>query len=163
MNSNATKNASDSGFARLLGLVWIDALLGLFIGLAGGLLAKWTLISWTASDLIISALFGSLFGLFFAKRATSPGAGLIWGIGSAFFLWLVIPAGFEPLLSGFGESRSMLGNGIILRSIRRSGCRSSRRTIRRSNAGSPLQWRLAVGPGNVAAVWGTARIPRWIL
>ncbi|MGA7918309.1 MAG: hypothetical protein WCA38_01475 [Candidatus Acidiferrales bacterium] len=178
MNSNATKNASDSGFARLLGLVWIDALLGLFIGLAGGLLAKWTLISWTASDLIISALFGSLFGLFFAKRATSPGAGLIWGIGSAFFLWLVIPAGFEPLLSGFGEARSMLGKaqdrfpdlvayivcigmpvGIALGGIHSAMLRKSallRKTIQ------PFSWGRAIVVGGFGGLLGGMIFGRWM-
>jgi hypothetical protein len=40
----------------------------------------------------VGALFGLVFGLFFARRATSPGAGLIWGLSCAFLTWVIIPA-----------------------------------------------------------------------
>ncbi len=90
--------------------VWIDALLGLVIGFAGGLLAKSTLGSWTSRDILLASLFGLIFGLFFSKRATTPGAGLIWGVGFAFFAWIALPAGLLPLLSGFGHSATMLSD-----------------------------------------------------
>jgi uncharacterized membrane protein YagU involved in acid resistance len=56
----------------------------------------------------VGALFGLAFGLFFARRATSPGAGLIWGLSCAFLLWVMIPAGILPLLARMDRSAVML-------------------------------------------------------
>ena len=36
-----------------------------------------------AHGIIFGALFGAAFGVFFSRRATSPGAGLIWGVAAA--------------------------------------------------------------------------------
>jgi hypothetical protein len=41
--------------------------------------------------------FGVTFALLFSQRATSPGAGLIWGVAAALLLWIVVPAGIVPL------------------------------------------------------------------
>src|SRR5260370_7573961 len=84
--------------------VRMDALLGLVTGFAGGLLAKAALDSWTRRDLLLAALFGLVFGLLFSRRTDSPGAGLIWGLGSPFLVWIAVPAGLGPLLSGFAAS-----------------------------------------------------------
>ena len=51
----------------------------------------------------VGALFGLAFGLFFARRATSPGAGLIWGLSCAFLAWLMIPAGLRGAREHFPE------------------------------------------------------------
>jgi len=40
-------------------------------------------------------IYGALFGLLLARRCTNPGAGLIWGLGYAFLLWLAVLAGFQ--------------------------------------------------------------------
>jgi uncharacterized membrane protein YagU involved in acid resistance len=34
------------------------------------------------------------------RRAVSPGAGLVWGLGYAFILWLAVPAGILPVVRG---------------------------------------------------------------
>jgi uncharacterized membrane protein YagU involved in acid resistance len=108
MNQEAKSSASQPAATGDAFSQWKNALLGLFAGLAVGLLAKTVLRSWTARDLFLAAFFGLIFGLFFSKRTTSPGAGLIWGLGFAFFLWIAIPAGLGPLIAGFGPSGSML-------------------------------------------------------
>jgi hypothetical protein len=95
---------------KTLSPVWIDSLLGLLVGFAGGLLCKAMLASWTPLNLILASLFGLIFGLFFSKRAASPGAGLIWGLGFAFFMWIVVPAGLGHLFSGVRHSGSMFGD-----------------------------------------------------
>src|SRR5262249_17953402 len=56
---------------------------------------------------LLGALYGSVFALF-ASRAVSPGAGLIWGLGYAFILWLAIPAGVVPALRGGMPAMGML-------------------------------------------------------
>src|SRR5262249_25066710 len=38
----------------------------------------------------------------------SPGAGLIWGLGYAFILWLAVPAGILPVLMGSMPAMGML-------------------------------------------------------
>ncbi|BCL83708.1 hypothetical protein ccbrp13_61730 [Ktedonobacteria bacterium brp13] len=52
----------------------------------------------------LSALLGILYGLLFvwllARHIPYVGSGLIWGLGSAFLLWLAVPAGLLPLLQG---------------------------------------------------------------
>lgn len=54
------------------------------------------------------AIYGGLFGYLFARRCINPGAGLIWGLGYAFLLWLAIPAGITPVISGAMPSSGML-------------------------------------------------------
>ncbi|HEY3230011.1 MAG TPA: hypothetical protein VGJ87_12385, partial [Roseiflexaceae bacterium] len=49
----------------------------------------------------LGALYGLIFALAGAVRATSPGAGLLWGLGYALSLWLIGPAGLFPFV-GFG-------------------------------------------------------------
>jgi uncharacterized membrane protein YagU involved in acid resistance len=45
---------------------------------------------------IFGAVFGLTFSLLFAKRAISPGAGLIWGLGAAFLMWLIMTGSIAP-------------------------------------------------------------------
>jgi len=110
MNQGSKSIAPEPFIATATSATWMDSLLGLLTGLAGGLLCKAALGSWTPRNVVLASLFGLIFGLFFSKRATSPGAGLIWGLGFAFFLWIAIPAGLGHLLSGFGHSGSMFGD-----------------------------------------------------
>ena len=62
--------------------------------------------------IVIGALQGGAYGLLFAllaaKRAVSTGAGLIWGLGYAFVLWLALPAGVIPVAIGDMPSIGML-------------------------------------------------------
>jgi hypothetical protein len=74
------------------------ALVGLCIGAAGGVLKGAALHSSFAESLIYGALFGIVFGAFFSRRATSAGAGLIWGLGFAFLAWIVFPNGAVRLI-----------------------------------------------------------------
>jgi uncharacterized membrane protein YagU involved in acid resistance len=110
MNQETTVNAPGPLKTKAASTVWTDSLLGFLVGFAGGLLCKAALGSWTPLNLVLASLFGLIFGLFFSKRATSPGAGLIWGLGFAFLMWIAIPAGLGHLLSGFGHPGSMFGD-----------------------------------------------------
>jgi uncharacterized membrane protein YagU involved in acid resistance len=57
--------------------------------------------------MILGAIYGLLFGLLAAPRATSAGAGLIWGLGYATLLWLAIPAGILPATQSAGHGMTM--------------------------------------------------------
>jgi hypothetical protein len=87
----------------------VEPLLGLGIGVLGGALQSALLATRFSTGLILGASFGLLFGLFFSRRATSPGAGLIWGVATALLVWIVLPAGILPL-SHSGDSSSMLSD-----------------------------------------------------
>src|ERR1700751_377148 len=87
--------------------LWMDSLLGLLAGVVGGLLCRAALGLWTTRWLVLASLFGLVFGFFFSKRATSPGAGLIWSLGFAFLLWIAVPAGLGHLFSGTRHVESM--------------------------------------------------------
>lgn len=76
---------------------WLEPLLGLGIGVVGGALQSLLLGASMMQGLTCGALFGVAFGLFFSRRTTSPGAGLIWGAAAALLLWIVVPAGILPM------------------------------------------------------------------
>lgn len=76
---------------------WITPVLGLLAGALGGALQGRLLEAPMGRCLLLGSVFGLAFSLFFAKRATSPGAGLIWGLASALLLWFVVPAGMDLL------------------------------------------------------------------
>ena len=70
-------------------------------GLGGALIAQ---VPASALSTPLSTLLGALYGLLFAwllaGRIVSAGSGLIWGLSSAFLLWLAVPTGLLPLLQG---------------------------------------------------------------
>ncbi|MGD0436126.1 MAG: hypothetical protein ABSB86_06660 [Bryobacteraceae bacterium] len=87
----------------------LDALIGLVVGSLGGVWASRVLGNSPWLGLGLGALFGLVFGLFFAKRASSPGAGLIWGLSCAFLAWTILPASMMPLAAGV-RSAAILGD-----------------------------------------------------
>src|ERR1700678_255011 len=87
------------------GQVWIETLIGLGVGAAGGALRSAILTSPLTHGVLLGGLFGVAFGLFFAKRATSAGAGLIWGVASALLLDEMVAGMIKTMLNG--NARSM--------------------------------------------------------
>src|ERR1700742_4154006 len=87
-------SAATTAQPRLLVL----AAIGLLIGAVGGALRVAAIHTSLAQSLIYGAIFGVAFGALFARRATSAGAGLIWGLGFAFLSWIVFPNGAVRLI-----------------------------------------------------------------
>jgi len=87
---------------------WVGPLLGLLTGTLGGLLQSKVLEAPLGHCLLLGSIFGLSFSLFFSKRATTPGAGLIWGLASALLLWFLVPAGIDLLRMHSSSSTSML-------------------------------------------------------
>jgi hypothetical protein len=77
------------------------------VGAPGGAAAALATHTSPLNNILLGALYGSVFALF-ASRAVSPGAGLIWGLGYAFILWLALPAGITPALKGGAPAMGML-------------------------------------------------------
>ncbi|HME32278.1 MAG TPA: hypothetical protein VKG65_05955 [Terriglobales bacterium] len=63
-----------------------EAAVGIVVGFGGGVLQSLALGMPIAHGLAVGGFFGLAFGVFFARRATSSGAGLIWGLAAAFCL-----------------------------------------------------------------------------
>ena len=70
---------------------WEAPLLGFLTGTLGGVLQTAILQTPPTRAILIGGLFGIVFGILFAQRATTPGAGLIWGLAASLLLWFVIP------------------------------------------------------------------------
>jgi hypothetical protein len=87
--------------------MWNDAWLGALVGIAGGLLQGMMLHSALLTAALLGAAFGLVFGLVFGKRASSAGAGLIWGLSSALLFWFLILAA-SMLKLGTHDSNVML-------------------------------------------------------
>jgi len=80
------------------------AILCLAAGALGGAVGR-ELVPTFGVGLLLGAAYGLLFALLAAPRATTPGAGLLWGLGFAYVLWLVVPVGL--LGSGPAGFRTM--------------------------------------------------------
>lgn len=65
------------------GLWWLEALLGLSTGVLGGAIQSEILSAPMSHSILLGGIFGLAFSLFFASRANTPGAGLIWGLAGA--------------------------------------------------------------------------------
>jgi len=89
---------------------WLEPLLGLTTGALGGAIQSKILSAPIGHSILLGGIFGLTCGLFFARRATTPGAGLIWGLGSALLLWFVIPTGIDLLLPRSASSNAMLND-----------------------------------------------------
>lgn len=82
----------------------LSTLIGLLGGVPYGMVMPMAMT--TAS--LLGGFYGLLFALLATPRAVSPGAGLVWGLAYAFFLWLALPVGILPLMAGAAPSVEML-------------------------------------------------------
>jgi hypothetical protein len=154
---------------RFVRTEWV---IGLVIGLAGGALERAALGTSLTHGLAVGGVFGLIFALFLERRVSTAGAGLIWGLASAFLMWLVFPAGLVPLyLRGFhsmaalGDARDQfpqlvgylvcLGMPVGLVLGFRNGWRSS-------ESNSRFNWTRAIVAGGLAGVLGGATFDRWM-
>lgn len=88
--------------------LWSEPALGMLVGAGCAALGRAQFAASLLESILLGALFGLLFFVAFAHRTHSPGEGLIWGLGSASLVWLLIPAGLIPLLKGTAHSSAML-------------------------------------------------------
>jgi uncharacterized membrane protein YagU involved in acid resistance len=86
----------------------LDVVLAAIVGTAGGLGCSLSCHLGLLAGPATGAIYGAVFGALFRGRYTNPGAGIIWGLGYAFLLWLSIPAGVLPVLRGAMPSMGML-------------------------------------------------------
>ena len=151
--------------------VRIEPALGV-VGLGGGMLQSLALGAPITHGLAVGGLFGLAFGVFFARRATSAGAGLIWGLASALLMWLVFPAGLRPLFAASVHSMAALSDardefpllvgylvclgmpvGLVL------GIRGS---LRSTAINFEFNWTRAIVAGGLAGLLGGFIFDRWM-
>src|SRR5919206_4479174 len=87
---------------RLGGIV-----LSVVVGALGGAVAQ-GLVATFAGGIAVGAAYGALFAVLAGPRATTPGTGLIWGLGFAFVLWLAVPVGLVAAASNGTGAMGML-------------------------------------------------------
>src|SRR5260221_2926791 len=92
---------------------WIEPLLGLATGVLGGAIQSKILSASMSHSILLGGIFGLAFSLFFARRATTPGAGLLCGLGGALLLWFVMPTGIDLLLLRSRSSSAMLDDAEV--------------------------------------------------
>jgi len=110
--SEISNHAQGGGGAE--GLLWVEPLLlGVGLGAVGGALRSAILATSLTHGVVLGGLFGLAFGLFFARRATSAGAGLMWGLAFGLLVWMLIPAGIFPILKGHNRSLEMLSDAQV--------------------------------------------------
>lgn len=127
------------------------------------------------ASLPISVTLGSLYGLGFAllaaPRATTPGAGLLWGLSYALLLWLINPLGLSSLLASttpevmVASLRSRFPAlvahllcfgvplGIVLGTVR--GLETER-------GATPFSWARALVVGGCAGILGGWAFGKWM-
>jgi hypothetical protein len=159
---------SNEGAARLK---WFDTLLGLAVGSAGGVLGSAVLNTSPVKGALLGAIFGLAFSFLFAQRATSSGAGLIWGLSAALLLWLVLPAGFLPLIADSGHSMGMLTDArnhfpeliafLICLGMPVGVTLGIRGGIRKKLENAPFHWWRAIVVGGFGGVLGGMIFGRW--
>jgi hypothetical protein len=168
--SSASKVATQRGDGTR-SFNWVDPLLGLAVGSAGGTLASGLLATSPGHGIVLGCLFGFAFGLLFAYRATSSGAGLIWGLGAAFLLWLVLPAGILPLIAGSGHTMAKLADAreqfpelvayLICLGMPVGMTLGVRGGLRWRLKNPPFHWWRAIIVGGFAGVLGGMIFGRW--
>jgi len=150
----------------------IEPLLGLALGVSGGLLESAVLKTSLFSGGLLGLTFGLAFGLFFARRATSPGAGLIWGLGSSFLLWILTAGGFFQFVATTGRFAMRLqdAQGHFAELVAYVLCLGMpvgvglgiRGGFRTSRPDKKFAWGRAIVAGGLAGTLGGLIFGRWV-
>ena len=62
------------------------------VGCLGGAVTTTVGMASLATGIVLGGGYGLLFALLASSRATTPGAGLLWGLAYALLLWLTRPS-----------------------------------------------------------------------
>jgi hypothetical protein len=153
-------------------LAWLAPLLGIGVGAVCAAVGHTQLETSLPYAVLIGALFGLCFWRGFGKRADSPGAGLIWGLGFASLVWLLIPAGLLPLLRGTPRSAAMLTDArarfpelvayLVLLGMPVGVTLGVLGATRLRSAGPKFRWGRAIVVGGVAGALSGLVFSRWM-
>ena len=142
-----------------------NILIGLAVGALGGLAGASVLNGSAAHFALHGAMFGVLFGLLFAQRATSLGAGLMWGLSLAFLTWITVAAAAPVSGNMFFGARvhfPELVFSVVCLALPVSlvlGVRVSRRSLAGEHS---FSWARAVTAGGFAGILASLIFSRWM-
>ena len=158
--------------SRVRSFAKTEMMLGLLVGMAGGAVQSLALGTPLTHEVAVAAAFGIAFALLFNRRATSAGAGLIWGLAAAFLMWVVFPAGLGPLFSrGFhsmgavGDARDqfpLLVGYLVCLGMPVGLALGIRNAMRATASVSQFNWTRAMVAGGLAGVLGGTIFDRWM-
>src|SRR5271155_504617 len=150
-----------------------DGVVGLAVGAGGGLIQAGILHASLANSCLLGASFGLLFGLFFARRASSAGAGLIWGLSAALLLWIVVPTLAMPLHADGRELSNMLDETrkrfpelvayLVCLGMPIGIALGIRGGLHRRNVETPFRWGRAIVAGGFAGAASGLVFGYWML
>lgn len=149
----------------------VALILAIAVGTAGGTLAGLAADSPAGRLATAGAAFGLVFALVLQRRATSPGAGLIWGLGGGYMLWMILPAlgvvvQTRVYLTGamLGESRSRFPElvGCILCIGAPVGVCLGVLGMLRCRARAAFHWGRAVVAGGAAGIIAALIFSGWM-
>jgi uncharacterized membrane protein YagU involved in acid resistance len=83
-------------------------IVSVLVGALGGTISKGFVPAGFAVGVLPGAIYGLVFAICCARRAFTPGAGLVWGLGYAFLTWVAVPAGILPVAMGVMPAMGML-------------------------------------------------------
>jgi len=151
---------------------WIEPAFGLCLGTMGGVVGSLILHIQVIHGLLQGAVFGLVFGLFFARRATSAGAGLIWGLAAAFLMWVTVPAGVLPLIEGRWHSMGALADAssqfpslvayLVCLGMPVGTLLGIRRGLKSTTTGAQFHWGRAIVGGGLAGLLGGSIFDTWM-
>jgi hypothetical protein len=149
-----------------------ESAVGLMVGLGGGVVQSLALGTSIMHGLAVGGAFGLVFGILFARRATSAGAGLIWGLAAAFLMWLVFPAGLRPLFAGGLHSMAQLGDArdqfpslvgyLVCLGMPVGLALGIRGSLRSMAEDAQFNWTRAIVAGGLAGILGGFIFDRWM-
>ncbi|BDG06068.1 hypothetical protein [Anaeromyxobacter oryzae] len=144
------------------------------VGAAGGALAARAVPGMPAGP-VAGAAAGAAFAALARRRATSPGAGLTWGLAFAFLLWLVaLAGGSDRAGAGLAPSGSMamldaararfpeLVAALVLLGAPLGLALGTLGALSRRAEGPRLAWARALVVGGLAGIAGGVAFGRWM-
>jgi len=150
-----------------------DAALGVLLGIGGGLAQGGILHSSLMNAALLGGGFGLFFGLFFAKRASTAGAGLIWGLSVALLLWFMMPTVATPSRLGIHNPGDMLEDArnrfpelvayLVCLGMPTGLALGIRGSLQRDGARNAFRWGRAIVAGGLAGIASGLIFGYWML
>ena len=120
----------------------------------------------------LGALYGLIFAVLAARRAFSPGAGLLWGLGFMFLLWLALPAGILPVATGAMPDMGMLDAArahfpelvayVLCYGLPLGVVLGTWNGLRSDNKRPSFSWARAIVVGGLAGILGGWAFGKWM-
>jgi hypothetical protein len=143
----------------------------LLVGGIGGVAAADVGLASLQTGVILGGLYGLGFALLAAPRATTPGAGLLWGLAYALLLWLCNPLGLSSLLTsstpdamlaGLRSRFPALAMYLLCFGVPLGVSLGAIRGLEIQRGETPFSWARALMVGGFAGVMGGWAFGKWM-